>query len=97
VFSQEVPRLLKERGMSIRALARESGVSDAHLSRLIRGVGYRSTPSGDLAARVARALDLPIDYFREYRERIVVDAVKRDKKLREELYDRVTRGRPGSR
>ena len=96
-FAKEVPRLLKERNMSLRALARESGVSDAHLSRLIRGVGYRSAPSGDLAARVAHALGLPVGYFKEYRERVVIDAVKRDARLREELFDRIRRDRKNRR
>ena len=34
-FVEEVPRLLRERGLSIRALAREVGVTDGHLSRVI--------------------------------------------------------------
>ena len=58
-FNDELALLLQERGLSLRALARDIGVSDAHLSRLLRGVGYRSRPSADLARRVARALDLP--------------------------------------
>ena len=89
-FAKELPRLLKERGLSLRALAREVGVSDAHLSRLTRGVGYRHGPSADLAQRVARALDLPPDYFKEYRERFVIDAVKRNPTWRERLYDQLT-------
>jgi transcriptional regulator with XRE-family HTH domain len=75
--------------MSLRALAREVGVSDAHLSRVIRGVGYRTGPSTQLAGRVARALGLPVHYFREYREGAVIEAVKRDPRLREELFDRL--------
>ena len=83
--------------MSLRALAREVGVSDAHLSRVIRAVGYRKAPSGDLAGRVARAFGLPVGYFREYREKVVLDAVKRDSQLREELYERITQGRHRAR
>jgi hypothetical protein len=74
-----------------RALAREAKVTDAHLSRLLRGIGYRTKPSANLAHRVALALALPPDYFREYREAIVIEHVKNNPKLREELYDRLTK------
>jgi len=90
-FIEELPALLNERRLSLRALAREVGVTDAHLSRLLRGVGYRTKPSANLAHRVALALELPPDYFREYREALVIEQVKNDPRLREELYDRLTR------
>lgn len=85
-FVEELPDLLQERGISLRALARAVDVSDAHLSRLLRGVGYRTRPSADLAQRVAEALDLPGDYFLEYREAAIVEAIRRDPALRERLY-----------
>jgi transcriptional regulator with XRE-family HTH domain len=90
-FVEELPSLLHEREMSLRALAREVGVTDAHLSRLLRGVGYRTRPSSELARRVALALELPADYFPEYRETVVIELIKRDPKLREELYERLKR------
>jgi transcriptional regulator with XRE-family HTH domain len=90
-FVEELPSLLNERHLSLRGLAREAGVTDAHLSRLLRGVGYRTRPSADLAQRVAIALGLPPDYFREYREAAVIEEVKRDPQFREELYKRLKR------
>ncbi|HEY3962530.1 MAG TPA: helix-turn-helix domain-containing protein, partial [Gaiellaceae bacterium] len=84
-FVREVPKLLKERGLSVRGLAREVGVTDAHLSRVLRGVDYK-TVSGDLAGRVALALDLPQDYFPEFRQAFVIDRIRRDDQLRERLY-----------
>jgi transcriptional regulator with XRE-family HTH domain len=90
-FIEELPNLLNQRRLSLRALAREAGVTDAHLSRLLRGVGYRTKPSANLAHRVALALALPPDYFREYREALVIEQVKNGPKLREELYDRLTK------
>jgi len=89
-FIEEVPRLLEERGMSIRALAATVGVSDSHLSRVLRHVDYK-TPSLDLTSRVAIALGLPADYFPEFREMCVVDWIKRDAKLRNSLYARLKR------
>jgi len=91
-FAEALPELLREREMSIRQLARLTGVGNAHLSRLLRGVGYRTKPSKELARRVAQALDLEPDFFLEYREAVVVEAVRRQPQLREELYDRLTAG-----
>lgn len=87
-FISEVPRLLKERRLSMRALARRADVSDAHLSRVLRQVHYK-TPSSELARRVALAFDLPEDYFPEFREAFVVQRVKQDEQLRERLYKRL--------
>jgi transcriptional regulator with XRE-family HTH domain len=89
-FIEELPNLLNQRRLSLRALARQAGVTDAHLSRLLRGIGYRTKPSANLAHRVALALELPPDYFREYREALVIEQVKNNPQLREELYDRLT-------
>jgi len=91
-FVDEVPRLLQERNLSLRALARLTGVADSHLSRVLRHVGYKS-PSADLARRVALALDLPEDYFPEFRQAFVVERVRGDPQLREELYTRLRRGK----
>jgi transcriptional regulator with XRE-family HTH domain len=84
-FVDEVPRLLRERGMSIRALASTVGVSDSHLSRVLRRADYK-TPSVELATNVARAFGLPADYFPEIREAYVFARVKADSKLRNRLY-----------
>ncbi len=84
-FADEVPRLLAERGMSVRALAREAGVSQPHLSRVLRRVDYK-TPSLKLCRAVARALGLPEDYFPEYREALVVRSLRDDPRVRDRLY-----------
>lgn len=90
-FVDELPALLRERGMSLRELARQVEVTDSHLSRLLRGVGYRTRPSKELARRVAVSLGLEPDYFLEYREAVVIEAVRGNRRLREELYDRLSR------
>jgi hypothetical protein len=38
------------------------------------------------AERIARHLDLPDDYFPEVREARVLDVVRRDARLRDEIY-----------
>lgn len=88
-FIDEVPKLLRERGWSIRELARRADVTDAHLSRVLRRASYK-TPSADLARRVALAFDLPLDYFPEFREAFVIERVQRDARLRDDFYRRLT-------
>ena len=92
-FVEEVPLLLGDRELSVRALARRAGVTDSHLSRVLRRVSYK-TPSGDLARRVAVALDLPADYFPEFREAAVIERIRSDPKLRDALYDQRPPERP---
>ena len=88
-FTEEVPDLLAERGMSLRALARAAGVDHGHLSRVLRREAYK-TPSSELTARVAEAFDLPHDYFPEFREGFVLERIREDEALRERLYRRLS-------
>jgi transcriptional regulator with XRE-family HTH domain len=88
-FADEVPRLLKERGWSIRRLALEAGVERAYLWKVIRRKGYK-TPSVRMAKAVAMALGLPSDYFPEYREGAVIEYLKRDAQARDEVFDRLS-------
>jgi transcriptional regulator with XRE-family HTH domain len=92
-FTEELPRLLAERGMSLRALARQVEVSDSHLSKAIRGVGYKRV-SGQLASKVAAALGLPEGYFVESREAEVVQRIRDDPELRDRLYKKLRKEAP---
>jgi transcriptional regulator with XRE-family HTH domain len=85
-FDVEVRHLLESRGVSLRALARETGVSASYLSRLLRGVEYKGRPSLELARRVARAFALADDYFVEFREQAVCDRVFTDPAFRDRTY-----------
>lgn len=90
-FVEELPGLLEERRLSIRAVARAAEVDQAHLSRVLRGARGK-TPSPELTKRVAEALDLPADYFPEWRESVIVERIRADPSLRERIYDRIRRG-----
>jgi transcriptional regulator with XRE-family HTH domain len=84
-FRDAVAELLDERGWSQRDLAAEVAVDPAHISRLLkRGSGLRATPQ--LIARVARALEVEPEFFVEYREWCVLEAVRRNPSLRERLF-----------
>jgi transcriptional regulator with XRE-family HTH domain len=92
-IERAVPRLLQENGWSIRRLSRETGVTDAHLSRVLRRAAYK-TASGELARRIAIAFGLPEDYFPEFREAFVIDQIKRNSGLRDEIYGRLRKQSP---
>jgi transcriptional regulator with XRE-family HTH domain len=94
-FVEELPRLLAERELTLRALAEQVGVHPSHLSRVLRQVGYK-TPGPELARKVAVALDLPDDYFPEYREGFVIERIQQDARVRERLYDEM-RAKRGAR
>jgi transcriptional regulator with XRE-family HTH domain len=92
-FSEELPDLLQDRGISVRTLARAVGVGDDHLSRVLRGArGKRAT--ADLTRRVALALDLPEDYFPEARLAFIMERLGDDAALRDKVYDQLRKESP---
>ncbi len=84
-FREELPRILEQRRLSLRALAVQVGVSQSHLSRIIRNAPAKA-PTGELAGRIALALGLPEDYFPEFREAAIADAIRGDPLFRERVY-----------
>lgn len=91
-FVEELPQIIHDRGLTTRRLALKAGVTPSHLSRVLRQTDYKS-PSADLCRRVALALELPEDYWPEYRERKVIDEIRANPKLRDQLYQRRQLGR----
>ena len=89
-FTVELPRLLHERGLSLRALARAIGINDSHLSRVVRRADYKAA-SAELTRRIAVELGLPPDYFPDVREAAVISVIKTDPDLRDRLYDRINK------
>src|SRR5947208_1791487 len=71
-FTEELPDLLEERELSLRALARMVDVGGDHLSRVLRGDRAKKA-TGELTRRVAVALGLPEDYFPEARLEFIVE------------------------
>lgn len=89
-FGEELRRLLEERGVSFRKFAAAVGVPQPYLSRTMSG---ERPPSTKLLANAAAELGLPHDYFVEYRARVVIEAVRTDGRLRDRVYDELTRSR----
>jgi transcriptional regulator with XRE-family HTH domain len=90
-LGEELPQLAAERGLSVRKVAHQVGVSQAHLSRVVLG---KIPASGQLAGRIAETLGLPKDYFAEYRSWRLAEALRADPGLRDRLFDKYGRERP---
>jgi transcriptional regulator with XRE-family HTH domain len=83
-FPEELPRLLKGKGLTLRGLSREvGGIDHAYLSRMI---SRKTAVNVRHAERIAKVLGLPPDYFPEVREAAVVDAVRKNPRLRDAIY-----------
>jgi transcriptional regulator with XRE-family HTH domain len=83
-FGVALRKLLAERDLSMRTLAREMGTFDhAYLSRMGNG---KVSVNVEHAQQIARHLGLPADYFGEVRQARTIDAILRDPKLRDEIY-----------
>jgi transcriptional regulator with XRE-family HTH domain len=87
-FRTLLPEMLRERGLSYRQFAKEIDFEQAYLSRTING---ERSPSKKFLEAVSRALSLPDDYFPEYRQHVVIEAIKKDARLRDKIYDSLTR------
>lgn len=79
--------------MSLRALAREVGVHQSYLSRILGPEGKRESrrASPETARRIAAVFGLPEDYFPEVREDFVVTQVRQHPDIRDRLYSQLRR------
>jgi transcriptional regulator with XRE-family HTH domain len=84
-FGTAVARLMRERGLSYRALARATGLSAGYLNHLVQGT--RPTPGDAVMERVADALGISAEHFSEHRVRRIAERLA----ARPELVDRVYR------
>jgi transcriptional regulator with XRE-family HTH domain len=86
-FGTAVERLMNETGVTYRALAAKSGLSAGYLNHLVHG--NRPVPSNDVVARLAKALDVEPEFFREYRVRVITDRLESQPELVDRLYKRL--------
>jgi transcriptional regulator with XRE-family HTH domain len=84
-FAEELPLLLSERQLSLRALATRLDLDHSFLSRAMRAADGKVLTL-ELVRRVAAELSIPADYFAEVREALVVEKVRSDGALRDRLY-----------
>ena len=83
-FGSAVARLMRERGLSYRGLARETGLSAGYLNHLVQGT--RPAPSDAVLERLATALGVTVDRFTEHRLRRVSERLAASPELVDRLY-----------
>jgi len=79
---------MNETGVTYRGLASKSGLSAGYLNHLVHG--NRPVPSNDVVKRLAHALGVEPEHFREYRLRVITERLERMPDLVDRLYRRLS-------
>jgi transcriptional regulator with XRE-family HTH domain len=85
-FGPTIERLMEETGETYRSLAAKTGLSAGYLNHLVHG--NRPVPSNGVIDRLAEALGVESEHFREYRLRVITDRLERMPDLIDKLYRR---------
>ncbi len=82
-----IERLMTETGITYRALADKTNLSAGYLNHIVHG--NRPAPSTDVLARIAKALGVKPEHFREVRIRAITDRLEKMPDLVDRLYKRL--------
>ena len=82
-----IERLMLETGTTYRGLADKADLSAGYLNHIVHG--NRPVPSNDVLARIAGALEVEPEHFREYRIRVITDKLEAMPELIDRLYRRL--------
>jgi transcriptional regulator with XRE-family HTH domain len=86
-FGTAVERLMNDSGTTYRGLAAKTGLSAGYLNHLVHG--NRPVPSNDVVERLAAALNVEPEHFREYRLRTITARLETMPDLVDRLYRRL--------
>jgi transcriptional regulator with XRE-family HTH domain len=86
-FGPTIERLMAETGLTYRGLAAKTDLSAGYLNHLVHG--NRPVPSNDVVGRLAGALGVEPEHFREYRIRVITDRLDGMPELVDRLYRRL--------
>jgi transcriptional regulator with XRE-family HTH domain len=86
-FGPTLEALMAETGTTYRALAEKTKLSAGYLNHLVHG--NRPVPSSAVVAKLARALGVEPEHFREYRIRVITDRLEQMPELIDRLYRRL--------
>jgi transcriptional regulator with XRE-family HTH domain len=86
-FGATIERLMADTGTTYRGLADKADLSAGYLNHIVHG--NRPVPSNDVMARIAKALGVEPEHFREYRIRVITDKLERMPELIDRLYKRL--------
>ena len=83
-FGSTLERLMEETGVTYRGLAAKTALSAGYLNHLVHG--NRPVPSNDVIERLAAALGVEAEHFREYRLRVITDRLEQLPEMIDRLY-----------
>jgi transcriptional regulator with XRE-family HTH domain len=86
-FGPTIERLMSETGLTYRGLAAKTDLSAGYLNHLVHG--NRPVPSNEVVGRLAGALGVEPEHFREYRTRVITDRLDSMPDLVDRLYRRL--------
>jgi transcriptional regulator with XRE-family HTH domain len=86
-FGPTMERLMAETGTTYRGLADKAKLSAGYLNHIVHG--NRPVPSNDVIARIAKALGVEAEHFREYRIRVITERLEQTPELIDRLYNRL--------
>jgi transcriptional regulator with XRE-family HTH domain len=86
-FGPAIEQLMNESGTTYRGLASRTGLSAGYLNHLVHG--NRPVPSNDVIQRLADALDVEPEHFREYRLRVITERLEAMPEMVDRLYRRL--------
>jgi transcriptional regulator with XRE-family HTH domain len=89
-FGETIERLMGETGLTYRGLAAKTGLSAGYLNHLVHG--NRPVPSREVVTRLARALAVEPEHFREYRLRVITDRLETMPDFADRLYKKLSVG-----
>jgi transcriptional regulator with XRE-family HTH domain len=86
-FGATVERLMTDNKITYRALAAKTDLSAGYLNHLVHG--NRPVPSNDVVQKLAGALGVEPEHFREYRLRVITERLEGMPELIDRLYRRL--------
>jgi transcriptional regulator with XRE-family HTH domain len=82
-----IEKLMAETGVTYRALADKTDLSAGYLNHIVHG--NRPVPSNEVLGRVAKALGVKPEHFREVRIRVITDKLEKMPDLVDRLYKKL--------
>ena len=86
-FGEAMTGLMDEQGVTYRALAAKTGLSAGYLNHIVHG--NRPVPSDDVIAKLADALGVEPEHFREDRISVITARLEEMPALVDRLYRRL--------
>jgi transcriptional regulator with XRE-family HTH domain len=86
-FGETITALMNEAGLTYRGLAARTSLSAGYLNHLVHG--NRPVPSNEVVERLAGALGVEPEHFREYRIRVITERLEEMPELVDRLYRRL--------